>query len=189
MSEEDRMYHKRHKDWEAFDEITFKQVERYKTSGLSGDEWRFSIKVSFISKGHVVHESSYRDMQAALLMTGAEWIRAQEPIPEQVIEIERDTCSQPGCREKPMGRFKIKRETAVDGHFYDAEDVGHLKSFRAFCKKHLRRGDCSREDCDDNYEPLDAITAEDSTNKEESPASLMLPDGSIVTPETPAAKA
>jgi hypothetical protein len=183
------MYHKRHKSWEAFDEITFRQEERYKTSGLSGDEWRFSIVVSFISKGEVVHRTTFGSMEAALLMIGAEWLRAQEPISDRVIEIEQDTCSQPACREKPIGRFRIKRQTADDGHFYDVEDVGHLESFRAFCAKHVRRGDCSREDCDENYEPLDGATASDSTNKQESPSSVILPDGTLLTPPTSDAKA
>lgn len=39
---EKAMHYKRHPDFETYDRITIDTVERYKTSGLSGDEWRFS---------------------------------------------------------------------------------------------------------------------------------------------------
>lgn len=85
-------YRKRLPKFEAFDEIAMKVVPRFKTSGLSGDEWRTSVSVAFKFKGIVVYETSFRDMEAALLMMGSEWVRAQEPIPDAVIDLERERC-------------------------------------------------------------------------------------------------
>lgn len=173
------LFHERSRDFESFDRITLEVVPRYKTSGLSGDEWRQHVQVQFWFKGQVVHETGFRDMEAALMLTPAEWIRAQEPIPEQVIKLERDACDQPSCTEKAVGRFALKRRTDRQGNFLDEKDQ-HFGAYRQFCKKHLRRGDCSREDSDENYEPLDAVTAEASTNVEESPSALACADGLVV---------
>jgi hypothetical protein len=52
------------------------------------------------------------------------------------------------------------------------DDYQHRNAYRQFCKTHIRRGDCSREDCDDNYEPMDGISADSSTNVEESPSAF-----------------
>jgi len=162
------LWHKRLKDFESFDKITFEVVPRYKTSGLSGDEWRQHVQVNFWFKGEVVHEAGFGNMRSALMMVGAEWLRAQEPIPEKVIKLEESgVCDQPSCARMAEGRFLIKRETSQQGDFIEQNT---FKNFRRFCKKHLRRGDCSREDSDDNYEPLDGVTAEASTNIEESPS-------------------
>lgn len=169
------LFHERSRDFESFDQITFKVVPRYKTSGLSGDEWRQHVQVEFWFKGEVVHEAGFRDMRAALMLTPAEWVHAQEPIPDRVIALERDTCDQPSCAEKPVGRFVLKRRTDRGGQFLDEKDQ-HFGGYRKFCKKHLRRGDCSREDSDDNYVPLDGVTAEASTNVEESPSAVVVVD-------------
>gem|GEM_PF-6705725 len=37
-------------DAQAFDEIRIVTVPRYKTSGLSGDEWRISAMIQFFAK-------------------------------------------------------------------------------------------------------------------------------------------
>jgi hypothetical protein len=168
------LFHKRLRDWEAFDRITFDVVPRYKTSGMSGDEWRQHVQVRLWHKGEVVFEAGYRDMQCALALAQADFIRQQEPIPERVIELERESCDQPSCPAPPAGKFALKRQTSRTGDYLDQADQ-YFGAYRQFCKKHLRRGDCSREDADDNYEPIDAATAEDSTNLEESPSVLAAP--------------
>lgn len=169
-------FHKRLRDFEAFDEIRFRVVPRFKTSGLSGDEWRQHVEVEFVFKGSIVHATGFRDMQTALMMAPAEWVRAQEPIPDGVIEAERaGICDQPSCTSPSAGRFLLKRETAADGRYLDPANL-HFRSYRQFCKRHVRRGDCSREDSDDNYEPMGDVTAAESTNIEESPASTLVLD-------------
>jgi hypothetical protein len=172
---EKNLWHKRLSDFESFDKITFEVIPRYKTSGMSGDEWRQHVEVKFWFKGEEVHSSGYRDMQAALTMVGAEWIKAQEPIPERVIEIERaGACDQPSCPNASEGRLRLKEEFER-GHKLHPDESKYHVAYRQFCKRHIRRGDCSREDSDDNYEPMDAASAADSTNVESSPSVMAVP--------------
>lgn len=164
-----RLYHRRLPDWEAFDEITMRVIPRYKTSGLSGDEWRQHVEIEFFHKGQIVYSAGSSTMEAAILMLGTHFIKQQEPIPERVIEIESETCDQPSCREKAVGRYMPKKLTAKNGDWLDMGDQ-RLHYYRKFCKAHARRGDCSREDCDENYEPLDGLKPDDSSNVHESPS-------------------
>lgn len=170
----DKPFHRRLRGWEAFDEIRFKVVPRYKTSGLSGDEWRQHVQVEFLHKGQVVHEAGFRDMQAALMYTPREWSEAQCPISDKVIELERTHCDQPSCAKPPIGRLLLKELTSDEGDYLDPARQ-HLRYYRQFCATHIRRGDCSREDADSNYVPLDGVTADNSTNLEESPSAMAPP--------------
>ncbi len=52
-------------EWEGVDEIKIRQVPRFKTSGLSGDEWRVSAKIEFYRKGELVYERSVSRMRDA----------------------------------------------------------------------------------------------------------------------------
>ncbi len=166
-----RLNHKRLSDFESFDRIELSIVPRYKTSGMSGDEWRQHIAVKFYFKGEVVHETGFNGMRNTLMLLGGEWLRAQEPIPSRIIEMENEgLCDQPSCPNQAEGRFQIKRETSDNGLWLDPEEQRYHSSYRQFCKRHMRRGDCGREDADDNYEPLDGVGPEASTNVITSPA-------------------
>ena len=149
------LWHKRLSDFHAFDRITLEIVPRYKESHLSGDEWRQHVEVKFFFKGHEVHNFGCRDMEAAMMRLGWEWLQVTGPIPDKVIEVEKDACDQPSCTNPPVVRCTIKEEFSRSGEKLDASDI-HSKHYRQFCKRHQRRGDCSREDGDDNYikEPL-----------------------------------
>lgn len=149
----DSLHHKRLPDFEVFDKITFEVTPRWKTSGLSGDEWRQHVEVTFWFKGVAVHNAGFRDMQCALLLAGAEWIRSQEPIPDKVIEIEHSTCDQPSCPSVATVRLMVKVRYSERGDKLDAADQ-YGEVYRQFCERHRRRGDCSREDNDSNYEPI-----------------------------------
>jgi hypothetical protein len=165
------MWNKRLRDWEAFDRIEMEVVPRFKTSGLSGDEWRQSVRIQFFFKGEVVYEKWVGRMDAAIMLLGREWVEQHEPIPSRVIEIERDTCDQPSCRNKAVARYKLKREFSRSGDLLDASD-STLVHYRKFCRVHLRRGDCSREDSDANYEVIDGPGPDGSTNVQESPSDV-----------------
>lgn len=147
-------HHKRLPKWESFDEITFKVVPRFKTSGLSGDEWRTSVLVEFHFKGEVVYETGFADMQSALLMVGSDWVRQQEPLPEKVIELEDKYCSQPGCSRHAVARYQIKHEYTREGV---PRQGPSWSSWRQFCQAHRKRGDQSLEDCDDNYQLIETL--------------------------------
>jgi hypothetical protein len=175
-SDDRRLWHRRLPNFEAFDKITMEVVPRYKTSYMSGDEWRTSISIRFFFKGEEVAVAGARDMQAALLLLGRYWVEHQEPIPTRVIEIEEKKCSQPGCSSDAVARLEVKRLTADDGHWLDPSEFASFRHFRRFCARHVRRGDCSREDSDDNYMPMDGVGSEASTNIEESPAAVLVVD-------------
>lgn len=168
----DKPWHKRLPDFESFDRIELKVVPRYKTSGLSGDEWRQHVEMSFYFKGKLVHSSGSSDMKNAIMRLGHVWGEAQCPIPMEVINIEETKCDQPSCEEDAVGKYLIKRETSDHGDYIDPTTV-YGRKYRQFCAKHARRGDCSREDSDDNYEPMDGLNPESSTNTEESRSVVM----------------
>lgn len=168
------LWHRRLPNFEAFDRITLEVVPRFKTSGMSGDEWRTSISIRFFFKGEEVAEAGARSMESALLLLGRYWIEHQEPIPTRVIEIEERKCSQPGCSADAVARLGVGRLTADDGSWLDQSEQSPFRYFRRFCARHLRRGDCSREDCDENYTPMDGLGPDDSTNIEESPSATLV---------------
>jgi hypothetical protein len=171
MKLQDRLWHRRCRDFASFDRIELKVTPRYKTSGLSGDELRTGVVISFFFKGEQVHETFFTSMRTAVMFLGAEWTKAQEPIPIRVIEIEEKKCDQPGCHRDAIGRYQLKRLTSDHGEsLHESEHTHHY--FRKFCRRHLRRGDCGREDSDENYEPLDGVGPDDSSNLEESPAAF-----------------
>lgn len=167
----DAPYRKRDRDWTPYDEITFVVVPRFKTSGLSGDEWRTSVQVTWKFKGVVTFQKSYSDMQTAHLMYTGDYLHAHWAVPLAVIEVEKWACDEPGCSQKAAGRFQLKRETAPDGSWLDPKELYGMH-FRQFCMTHVERGDCSREDADDNYIPLDKVGPADSQNNEESPSAF-----------------
>lgn len=145
-----RRHHRRLPKFESFDEVRLRVVPRFKTSGLSGDEWRTSVLVEFSFKGEVVHSFGARDMASAILLLGQKWIEAQEPIPNRVIEVERERCDQPGCPDFATVQMEVVRLAADDGSWLDAKER-HGTPYRQFCDRHANRGDCSREDRDENY--------------------------------------
>jgi hypothetical protein len=145
----DRLHAKRHDDDDYVDEIRIRTVERYKTSGLSGDEWRFSAVIQFFRKGQLLHERGLSDIETALqyapwaLATayeGDNWEYAKDD----------DLCFQPGCTNKWVSEFQLSETFSSRGERLDPSD-SHSKYVRRFCQKHLRRGDCGREDSDANY--------------------------------------
>lgn len=144
------IYNKRHRGWEPFDKITMEIVPRYKTSELSGDEWRTSVAVQFWFKGVMIHSWSTGRMEDAIMCLGAKWSEHTSPIHDGVIEREEECCDQPSCNQPPTVRYLLKRETSHCGHWLDPGETT-LQYFRKFCNKHAERGDCGREDADRNY--------------------------------------
>lgn len=149
----DDLWHKRLPDWEPFDKITLEIVPRFKTSGLSGDEWRQHTQVTFWHKGVAVFEDGLTTMDTALRYLGYLISQQTCPIPESVIAAENDTCDQPSCPLLATKRFRIKELFSERGEKLDPTDQ-HLAYYRQFCDTHAHRGDCSREDSDDNYEAI-----------------------------------
>lgn len=140
-----------HKDWEGVDEITIKQVPRFKTSHLSGDEWRVSAVVTLKRKGEIVCDRVFHRMSDAARFLP--WVLEVE-CPDQtrhkgLFGHYPDECAQPGCDQPSINRYRIKEIFSAQG---EGPIPNELTYHRAFCAKHSHRGDSSREDSDDNYE-------------------------------------
>ena len=148
--------HRRHEDDEYIDEIRIKLVPRFKTSGLSGDEWRISAVIQFSRKGQVLWEKAFSKLSAAVnalpwfFMVAPEHSEGEFKMRSK--EEELALCQQPGCSEPSVKRYRFKKVR-------DCKSSGDMKvpgpSFEyvtAFCQRHAHRGDCGLEDCDTNYE-------------------------------------
>jgi len=59
-------------DDEGIDHIELTVVPRYKTSGMSGDEWRVSTEVKFFRKGVLLWGRSFSRLEWAIAFLGAE---------------------------------------------------------------------------------------------------------------------
>lgn len=173
IMEAERLWHKRLSDFEVYDRIEFKVIPRYKTSGLSGDEWRQHVEVTFFFKGKEVKSFGCRDMQIALALAGGRVITwSDEGIADEILAMEKaGLCDQPSCEKPSVGRLRIKEEFGDRGEKLEQKE-GPSGYYRQFCKTHIRRGDCSREDSDDNYIPLDGVDADASSNLMESPSAF-----------------
>lgn len=147
----EKMWHKRHPDFECYDKITMEVVPRYKESGLSGDEWRQHVEVTFWFKGHRIYSYGARDMQAAMMLFGHHFFETTSPISDKILKLEEDLCDQPSCTNPPTHRYILKELFSSSGDKLDKSDQGDRPYYRKFCQKHGTRGDCGREDSDANY--------------------------------------
>jgi len=135
-------------DAQAFDEIRIVTTPRYKTSGLSGDEWRISAMVQFFRKGKVIHSVRRRNIETAAGFLYADMLTAIDD-GHAYFAGDGEHCDQEGCGEKAVVRYKIKKKFCRDGRVH--EQFG--TQYRHFCDQHKKRGDCGL-DADDNYEEI-----------------------------------
>jgi hypothetical protein len=146
-------YYSPHDDDEYFDEVVIRTVPRYKTSGLSGDEWRVSAVVELKRKGMVVYDRGFGTLAAATAFLPGIFISARENLPADVMEAQRarPVCMQPGCAEPATTVYRKRRRYDRDGRAYEPMTGGE---YLRFCQRHARRGDCGLEDADENYEVI-----------------------------------
>jgi len=52
-------------DAQAFDEVRIVTIPRFKTSGMSGDEWRIRANIELWRKGKLILEQSYLNVETA----------------------------------------------------------------------------------------------------------------------------
>lgn len=178
----DKLWHRRLRRWEPYDSITIEQEPRLKTSGLSGDEWRTGVKVTLWFKGQAIVEEFYNSYDFALANVTALVTHHSEPIEKKVIDIERECCDQPSCAEKAVSVYALKKLFSEQGDPLDMSEMSHARYYRQFCARHLYRGDCSREDCDSNYEVLSGPGPHDSQARpeDESPSGVVVVDATEV---------
>lgn len=163
-----KMNHAHKPDAQAFDEIRITTVPRYKTSSLSGDEWRISGKIEFLRKGKVRHEEYMSKIESCVYGLGHLYQLAMDNAVGFYGGGEEGTCDQEGCPEQATVFYRLKKEFC--NHFRPHEAI-ELKEdkIRQFCERHSKRGDCGLEDSDDNYELIDGKIVEPETgDKKES---------------------
>lgn len=169
-------HHKRHPDWEAFDKVTVELEPRLKTSGMSGDEWRTGVSVKLWFKGRPIVEKFYNNWDFAISMIAALMAENSCPIDNKVIAIEKHACDQPSCPETAVSRYQLKKLFSERGEALHPDEGSYADHYRQFCARHLYRGDCSREDCDDNYIVVSGPGPNESQEhpSDESPSSQLM---------------
>lgn len=138
-----------HHDRQAVDEVRIVTVPRYKTSGLSGDEWRISARITCLYKGQVVMERPALNVDSAVRYLDA-WLMQHMENGYPQLAGRDELCDQEGCSEKATVTYRLKKRYSREGF---SEDEQSFRPFiLCFCDRHKTRGDCGLEDADTNYE-------------------------------------
>lgn len=169
------VHHKAHADDEGVDRIEIVATPRYKTSGLSGNEWRVGAVIRFYRKGELVHKAFRNKMTDAAAHLA--YIRDSLPWTDGVRALwalDAEECHQFGCSEPAETVYRLKQEFSDRGDG-PLPDLGVQEVRRAFCTRHARRGDCGREDSDRNYEHVSGPDPRPRTD-DESPAATVYVD-------------
>jgi hypothetical protein len=152
---QERRFRPRLPDDRFIDRIEVETIPRYKTSGLSGDEWRTHVRVTAFRKGRVVAVKDVGNIAyAQAMMATGDWWTDDEAIPDP--RIADDLCDQPGCDQPWTVLYRRKSDGCGHcGTVKDRPNDGWSQNYQAFCERHAKRGDCSLHDADDNYEPVE----------------------------------
>jgi hypothetical protein len=151
-------------DAQAFDEIRIVTIPRYKTSGLSGDEWRISARIQFYRKGKLVRDiDHFNNIETACGFMYSAY-HAAIGNGDAYFAGEDNICDQEGCHEQATVTYKLKKEFCRAGHETNPYEHDTRPLVRKFCIRHSKRGDCALEDADRNYEILEGQTAEPQPN-------------------------
>jgi len=135
---------------QPFDRIELQVVPRFKTSNLSGDEWRISVNVTCYRKGRIVHTiGPFRDMVTAAAFLPARLYEAMDDGKGHYVGLE-NFCDQEGCLNAATQAFQMRVRFGAAG----VPEKIQLPVARAFCSRHTIRGDAGNEDCDENYKPM-----------------------------------
>lgn len=143
--------YKRHNDDEWYDEVKIDVVPRYKTSGMSGDEWRVSARIRIYRKGVLLKERYLSKMDYAVdFLKATIHEMSDEGFDGDHAQFER-LCFQPSCKEPGVVEYRL-----IDEFYPSYGDKMPKREWRSdvrrrFCEKHALRGDCGLEDADRNY--------------------------------------
>lgn len=138
---------------QGFDEVKITTVPRYKSSGLSGDEWRISGLCQLLRKGNVIHEFYMSNVENCVKALPAQVMTAQDE-GKFFFGGEGDYCDQEGCSDTATVVYKMKKKWCNNGYHEPETYKDEEAPTRRFCERHSKRGDCGMEDADDNYELL-----------------------------------
>lgn len=138
-------------DAQAFDEVRIVTTPRYKTSGLSGNEWRISATVQVMRKGKVIHEQGYGTVEYAVLFLPSLLATLRDD-GKGYFAGENGTCDQEGCAKEATIYYEKVKDWC--GQCGESKQVTFGKKYRKFCEIHKKRGDCGLDDADANYRPM-----------------------------------
>jgi hypothetical protein len=156
----------RHPKDPFIDRAQITTVERYKTSGVSGDEWRFSYRVDLYRKEKLVAWSCFGSMEfAAVKLLEAlhlgfaelEMEERWETIDWKKVPDLEKVCCHPGCAQPPTRVYVLKRTYSRNCSLSEeAKSLRYPKGRRTrparyFCDRHGQRGDCGLDDGNANY--------------------------------------
>lgn len=151
-----RVRYARKPDAQGFDEIRLVTVPRFKSSYLSGDEWRIHVSLQFCRKGRIVHEEfGGHKMDTAVQMLGQKYLRAGDDGKMFFGGGENGTCDQEGCAEQAKVFYRKKLEYCNEPYKHEPIPLDEETVIRGFCERHSKRGDSSFDDMDSNYELVD----------------------------------
>jgi hypothetical protein len=130
---------------------------RYKTSNLSGDEWRFSYRIDDQERqgGRAPKRRKHEVRRGRV--SRCTWASVVDMDQAWTILPWKDhpgdgICCQPGCANKAKSTYVMKKR-------YDRSCVFEMPNeglcgqidAREFCNEHRQRGDCGLDDANANY--------------------------------------
>jgi hypothetical protein len=116
-------------DAQAFDEVRIFTVPRYKTSGLSGDEWRVHAEVQFYRKGRLIFSEGCRDVRTACGLAFGYYVKGCDD-GRAYFAGDGTTCDQEGCAAPATRRFRKLAEFCNSGHETPPSDARRLRTGR-----------------------------------------------------------
>jgi hypothetical protein len=151
-----RVRHELKPDSQGFDEVRITTVPRFKSSYLSGGQWRISGKVELMRKGRVVHEEYMGNVENCVKALSWFWMRAGDEGKAFYGGGENGTCDQEGCAEQATVFYRVKTKYCrTDPHNHPKKELDDELNIRQFCERHSKRGDSDFDDMDENYELID----------------------------------
>ncbi len=141
-------------DAQGFDEVRITTVPRYKTSGLSGNEWRISGVCQLLRKGKVIHEFGMADVKNCAYALPYHIMKAGDDGLFFFGGGEDGKCDQEGCADVATVFYRLKNKYCSEAWSHPAMEQKNIV-VRQFCERHSTRGDCGMEDADANYEVID----------------------------------
>ncbi len=137
--------------YQQWDEIRIVTVPRYKTSMVSGCEWRTSQALLYYNKGEEIFR--YDHYFYGIAESFQQIFEKHSGYDKKAFMYGKDDiCDQESCLLKSTNTYMLKKEVrhAKEVNPYDGSGDSR-PLIRKFCDLHSKRGDCSLEDADDNY--------------------------------------
>lgn len=137
-----------------YDQLRIDTEPRFKTSGLSGDEWRFSYVVRVFRKGVLLGERPFGTWDWAVAGISALLLDLSDEPMGLRPEFE-GLCMNPGCWAEATNVYRlVKRGCGRCGNRERHASSELAEYRRQFCDAHAKRGDSDLDDKDDNYEVI-----------------------------------